>query len=150
MRPGSLSTKLNVHLRETELVGKIVREFGEWHEVPEQMVFLVKLSLDELVTNIVIHSAEQVPTVREIVLRLTTNQNELWAEVEDDGCAFNPLDLPMPDIDAPLQARDPGGLGIHLVRSLMDRVNYKRVGQRNLLVLSKKVPPTARATVEKP
>ncbi|HSJ04819.1 MAG: ATP-binding protein [Verrucomicrobium sp.] len=142
MRPGSLSTKLNVHLRETELVGKIVREFGQWHEVPEQMVFVVKLSLDELVTNIVVHSASRNPTVHEIVLRLVTNQNELRAEVEDDGCAFNPLDLPIPDINAPLQDRDPGGLGIHLVRSLMDRVNYQRVGQRNLLVLSKRVCPS--------
>src|SRR5687768_15742882 len=76
MRPGSLSTKLNVHLRETELVGKIVGEFGQWHDVPEQTVFVVKLSLDELVTNIVVHSAGQIPTVREIVLRLTTNQHE--------------------------------------------------------------------------
>ncbi|WP_009964329.1 ATP-binding protein [Verrucomicrobium spinosum] len=148
MRPGSLSTKLNVHLRETELVGKIVREFGQWHDVPEQTVFLVKLSLDELVTNIVVHSAGQIPCVREIVLRLTTNQHELWAEVEDDGCAFNPLDLPIPDVAAPLQERSPGGLGIHLVRSLMDRVNYKRVGQRNLLVLSKKV--TQPSAVELP
>lgn len=140
MRPGSLSTKLNVHLRETELVGKIVREFGQWHEVPEQMVFVVKLSLDELVTNIVVHSASRNPTVHEIVLRLHTNQHELHAEVEDDGCAFNPLELPEPDVNATLQDRDPGGLGIHLVRSLMDRVNYRRIGHRNLLTLSKRIP----------
>ena len=51
MRSGSLSTKLNVHLGETQLVGRIVSEFGHWHDIPQQALFFVKLSLDELVTK---------------------------------------------------------------------------------------------------
>ena len=139
MRPGSLSTKLHVHLGETELVSKIVREFGQWHGVPEEALFVVNLSLDELVTNIVTHSPKQPPPAREILLRLSTVQGELCAELEDDGGAFNPLTLPTPDIDAPLEERSPGGLGIHLVRSLMDQVNYERIGRRNRLTMTKKV-----------
>lgn len=139
MRSGNISTRLNVNLGETQLVGRIVREFGQWHGVPEDALFMVNLSLDELVTNIVTHSQKQPPPPREIVLRLSTVKNEVRAEVEDDGCAFNPLSIPSPDVDAPLQDRTPGGLGIHLVRTLMDFVNYQRVGQRNRLTISKKV-----------
>jgi serine/threonine-protein kinase RsbW len=139
MRSGNISTRLNVSLGETVLVGKIVREFGQWHDIPEDALFVVNLSLDELVTNIVTHSQKQPPPPQEIVLRLSTVKNEVRAEVEDDGCAFNPLSMPTPDIDAPLQERDPGGLGIHLVRCLMDSVNYQRIGARNRLTISKKV-----------
>lgn len=139
MRPGNLSTRLNIHLGETVLVGKIVREFGQWHGIPEDALFVVNLSLDELVTNIVTHSPKQPPPPQEIVLRLSTVHGEVRAEVEDDGCAFNPLTMPEPDLAAPLQERNPGGLGIHLVRTLMDCVEYQRVGMRNLLTMSKKI-----------
>ena len=139
MRPGNISTRLNVSLGETVLVGMIVREFGQWHGIPEDALFVVNLSLDELVTNIVTHSQKQPPPPQEIVLRLSTVKNEVRAEVEDDGYAFNPLSMPSPDVDTPLQQRDPGGLGIHLVRSLMDSVNYQRIGMRNRLTISKKV-----------
>ena len=139
MRPGSLSTKLNIHLGETRLVGRIVREFGQWHEVPEAALFAINLSLDELVTNIVIHAPKQPPPPEEIVIRLSTEKDEVCAEVEDNGSAFNPLDLPAPDIGLPLPERSQGGLGIHLVRTLMDQVQYQRVDGRNRLRLSKQI-----------
>lgn len=139
MRSGSLSTKLHVHLNETHLVASIVREFGRWHDVPEDTLFVMNLSLDELVTNIVTHSPKQPPPAREILLRLSTAHGVVSAEIEDDGGAFNPLTLPMPDIGASLHDRSPGGLGIHLVRTLMDHVNYERIGLRNRFTITKKV-----------
>lgn len=139
MRPGSLSTKLDVQLGEAQLMGKIVREFGQWHEVPEEALFIINLSLDEVVTNIMTHSPKNPPGAKEIYIRLSTADGEVSAEVEDDGGAFDPLKLPTPDIGAPLHDRSPGGLGIHLVRSLMDYVDYRRVGCRNRFTMSKKV-----------
>ena len=139
MRPGSLSTKLHVQLGETQLMGKIVREFGQWHDVPEEALFIINLSLDEVVTNIVTHSPNSPPGAREILIRLSTEHGEVSAEVEDDGGAFNPLNQPTPNIGASLHDRSPGGLGIHLVRSLMDHVNYRRIGRRNHFTMTKKV-----------
>jgi serine/threonine-protein kinase RsbW len=139
MRPGSLSTKLHAKLGEAQLVGRMVREFGHWHEVPEEALFIVNLSLDEVVTNIVTHSPNSPPGAREILIRLSTRDGEVSAEVEDDGGAFNPLNLPVPDIAASLHDRSPGGLGIHLVRSLMDHVDYCRIGRRNRFTMTKKV-----------
>ncbi len=139
MLPGSLTTKLHVQLGEAQLMCKIVREFGQWHDVPEEALFVMKLSLDEVVTNIVTHSPKSPPGAQEICIRLSTEHGEVSAEVEDDGGAFNPLSLPAPDIEASLQDRPSGGLGIHLVRSLMDQVKYCRIGRRNRFTMTKKV-----------
>jgi serine/threonine-protein kinase RsbW len=139
MRPGSLSTQFDVNLYETGRLSEIVRRFGAWHGVPEDTIFVVNLSLDELVTNIVVHGAKGDPRVHEIVLRLRTESDAVSVEIEDDGRAFNPLEAPAPDLNASVQERDLGGLGIHLARSLMDQVLYRRVGQRNFLTLTKSV-----------
>lgn len=140
MRSGSLSTKFDVTLRETGRLNEMVRRFGAWHGIPEDTIFVVSLSLDELVTNIVVHGGKRDPRVHEIVLRLRAEDGTVSAEIEDDGSPFNPLDVPAPNLDAKLQERDPGGLGIHLARSLMDQIRYSRVGRRNLLTLTKHVP----------
>lgn len=142
MRPGSLSTKIDVNLYETRRLSEIVRHFGAWHGVPEETVFVVNLSLDELVTNIVVHGGKCEPRVHEIVLRLQTEKDKVRVEIEDDGRAFNPLEASAPALNASLQDRDLGGLGIHLARSLMDQILYRRVGQRNLLTLTKSVHRT--------
>jgi anti-sigma regulatory factor (Ser/Thr protein kinase) len=63
----------------------------------------------------------------------------LRAEVEDEGPAFNPLEMALPDTRQPLEERSVGGLGIYLVRTLMDEVAYRRQNGSNLLVLEKKI-----------
>ncbi len=51
---------------------------------------------------------------------------------------FDPLEVPPPDLAKPLEEREIGGLGIHLVRSAMDAVKYRRSGNRNVLLLVKR------------
>lgn len=146
MRPGSLSTKFDVSLLETGRLNEMIRRFGTWHGMPEETIFVVNLSLDELVTNIVIHGGKGDVRVHEIMLRIRTEKDKVSIEIEDDGRAFNPLDAPKPDLNASLKDRKPGGLGIHLARTLMDQIYYQRVGQRNLLTLTKcinRAPVTA-------
>lgn len=57
-----------------------------------------------------------------IIVCLLMQQGKLTVEVENDGRPFNPLDAPEPDIEKPLEERTLGGLGIHLVRNVMDLV----------------------------
>ena len=61
--------------------------------------------------------------------------------VEDDGPPFDPLTLPVPDVAAPLGERRVGGLGVYLVRHMMDVVTYARVGTRNQLRMTKRLTP---------
>jgi len=60
-------------------------------------------------------------------------------EVEDDGRQFNPLELPEPDLEKKLEERPIGGLGIHLVRNLMDELEYRRTHNKNILIMKKKI-----------
>jgi serine/threonine-protein kinase RsbW len=64
--------------------------------------------------------------------------NEIRVEVEDDATPFNPLEVPAPDLDRPLDERLVGGLGIHLVRQVMDGLDYQRLDGKNLVVMKKK------------
>lgn len=99
----------------------------------------ISLALDEILTNIVAHEPASAQVVRQIGLALTLDGCLLVAEVADDGPAFDPLSLPAPDLESPLEKRPIGGLGVHLVRSLMDEVRYRRDGDRNRLTLVKRV-----------
>ena len=58
-------------------------------------------------------------------------------EIIDWGIPFDPLSLPKPDVEAPIEKRKVGGLGIYLIRTIMDEVNYRRNQDRNILTLTK-------------
>ena len=98
----------------------------------------MNLALDEVVTN-VIRYAHDDGRQHPIVVRLALEQGVLTAQVEDDGRAFNPLDAPVPDIGAGIDDRPIGGLGIHLVRSVMTSVEYRREDGRNVLTMKKRL-----------
>jgi anti-sigma regulatory factor (Ser/Thr protein kinase) len=74
-----------------------------------------------------------------IDVRLRLDGDVLRAEVSDDGRPFDPFEVPPPNIDAPIEERRIGGLGVYLVREMMDTLEYKREHDRNILRLSKRV-----------
>ncbi|HSM13518.1 MAG TPA: ATP-binding protein [Thermoanaerobaculia bacterium] len=88
------------------------------------------LAWDELASNVVRH-ARGASELR-VGLRPEADGG-VTLVLEDDGEPFDPLDRPEPETAAPLERRQPGGLGIHLVRQLFDRVVYRRRGGRNRL-----------------
>jgi serine/threonine-protein kinase RsbW len=138
MHEGSIIIRLPIDLKEIERLNRIVRQFGELHEVPSRTLYAVNLALDEVVTNVVSHGFDG-PSGEELEARLRTHDGELETVVVDGGRAFNPLDAPTPDLKAPLEDRALGGLGIHLVRSLMDRVEYRRELEKNVLTMRKRI-----------
>ncbi|MEW6754650.1 MAG: ATP-binding protein [Candidatus Latescibacterota bacterium] len=62
----------------------------------------------------------------------------LVIEITDHGVPFDPLSLPDPDVNAPLEDRRAGGLGIYMMRRMMDEVSYRREEGRNVLTLAKR------------
>jgi len=138
MHEGSITIRLPADPKEIERLNRIVRQFGDLHEVPGRTLYAVNLALDELVTNVILHGYDD-RTDQEVKAHLTVREGVITAEVEDGGRAFNPLDAPTPDLNAALDERELGGLGIHLVRSLMDRVEYRREGEKNVLTVRKRI-----------
>jgi len=94
----------------------------------------VRLVVEEAVSNTIRHGYTD-PQGHEIRVRAAVDNGELSLEIEDDGRAFNPLEAPLPDLTLPVEDRPIGGLGITLIRTLMDRVEYRRSGGKNLLRL---------------
>ncbi len=116
-----------------------IEAFAERNTLPAGVVYQVTLALDELITNIVSYGYED-DDAHEIVVRLTLDADVLMTELIDDARAFNPLaEAAAPDLDADVDARRIGGLGVHFVKTMMNAVEYARVDGRNTLTMMKKV-----------
>jgi serine/threonine-protein kinase RsbW len=117
-------------------VTSLVDQLGVKYRLPQEVIADVCLALDEILTNITDYAYTD-DAEHEIHIRFEALDNVLEAVIEDDGAPFNPLAISAPDISAPLHERRVGGVGIHFVRNLMDKVVYDRVGNRNHLMLRK-------------
>jgi serine/threonine-protein kinase RsbW len=103
--------------------------------VPPEVASRAMVALDEIVSNVLEHGARgSHPTV---TVRLCLGPRALIVEVLDDGLRFDPLAQETPDITLSVDERPIGGLGIHIVRKLMDCVEYTHDGTRNRLQFSK-------------
>jgi serine/threonine-protein kinase RsbW len=138
MHDGSITIRISASVHEIERLNRLIRQFGELHDLPSRALYSVNLALDEVVSNIVLYGYED-SNDDPIVIKMEVRGAELMASVEDSGREFDPLSLPTPDLSAPLDQREVGGLGIHLMRSLMDEVAYRRHDSKNLLTMRKRV-----------
>jgi anti-sigma regulatory factor (Ser/Thr protein kinase) len=123
---------------EIERVVALAERFGEEHQLPAEVVMTIHLVLDEVVANVIAHAYDDTAE-HQIRVTLTFDESLLAIRVEDDGRPFDPLAAPPPDLDLPLEERPVGGLGIHIVRSVMDDVEYHRDGGRNVLIMKKTI-----------
>ena len=93
----------------------------------------VQIALDEILVNVAAHSGATAVSVQAWL-----DTEALRLEISDDGTPFNPVtDVAPADITSALEDREVGGLGIRLVQSLMDHVEYTYRGGRNIVTLTK-------------
>ena len=103
-----------------------------------------ELALEEIFMNVVLHGSPP-GTLPRVELSLGLADGGVTMTLEDNGSEFDPLTLPPPDLEASLANRRVGGLGVFLVRQMMDAVSYQRVGAHNRLRMSKFIErPAAR------
>jgi anti-sigma regulatory factor (Ser/Thr protein kinase) len=96
------------------------------------------MGLDELFTNIVSYGYED-DQEHQIKFSLFKHNDALVVQVEDDGIPFNPLHVKKREAPADLDSINIGGLGIHLIKKMVDDVNYKRSDGKNKVILKKYV-----------
>jgi anti-sigma regulatory factor (Ser/Thr protein kinase) len=99
--------------------------------------FKLSLALEEAVANVINHAFAEMPPPHRVAVELTIAADRVSAVVIDNGRPFDPTASPDPAANIPLEDRDPGGLGIHLIRKMMDRVGYRRIAGENRLHLEK-------------
>lgn len=106
--------------------------------VPADLAADFELALEEVFANAVMHGHPD-GGEHEISVSIALQDGVVKLTLEDDGIPFNPLEAPLVDLDLPLEKRGVGGLGIHLVKGVMDDLEYSRTDSRNRLVMRKKV-----------
>lgn len=104
--------------------------YAEEAELPPAVAMRLNLIAEELAANVTMHAMGASFFAFDVVpaeggLRLT---------LEDDGPAFDPLGAAAPDLDAPVEEREVGGLGIHFLRELTQGAHYERNAEINRLV----------------
>jgi len=127
-----LQLNLKHDLAEMGRVADSIEAHGAMHDWPSKWVFNVNLSLDELITNIINYGPKDVSSREDITLMLGVVNGKLITTVIDDGAAFDPFnDANSPSLDAPLEEREIGGLGIYFVKSLVSETKYQRKDNKN-------------------
>jgi serine/threonine-protein kinase RsbW len=115
-----------------------VAEFASSNALAPDEQARILLVLEELITNVAKYGYRNRAAGNAEVL-LHIDATHLIIEFIDDGDPFDPLAAPPPDLEAPLEERDIGGLGIHIVRALADEVRYFRLEARNVIQFKRRV-----------
>lgn len=96
----------------------------------------VVVSVDEACTNIIKH-AYHFDTTKTIKIKVENKKDRFIVKITDTGSHFNPNGIPEPNIPEKLKSKKGGGLGIYLMKKLMDEVKYSNKGNKNELILVK-------------
>jgi anti-sigma regulatory factor (Ser/Thr protein kinase) len=115
-----------------------MEKLGQTLQLTKKCVFEINLALDELFTNIISYGFED-DDEHEIKVTLTPENEIICLCIEDDGQPFNPIEAKKPDLECTVEDCKIGGLGIHLIRNLMDDICYERCGDKNVLTLKKSI-----------
>jgi anti-sigma regulatory factor (Ser/Thr protein kinase) len=133
-----VTLNLKNDVAELDKVLNLVTDLCARHSISADTEYDLKLALDEVVSNVARH-AYPAGEKHEFTLDVAVTEVEFVARVEDDGVPFNPLEHPEPNLDVPLEERSEGGLGIFLVRQIMNSVEYQRVDGKNIITLRKRL-----------
>ena len=118
-------------------VNDFVKSVGDELKLSKNDSQNLKLAIEEAVVN-VINYAYPTGEKGDINIEAPATVTSLKFKIIDTGVAFAPTDAPDVDTSLTAEERQIGGLGIFLVRQLMDTINYERIEGKNVLTLTKK------------
>ena len=117
-------------------VNSLFESFATQHDISGRLRYHLLVSIEEILTNIIKYGFDE-EGVHPIHITFRRVEEQIEMEFEDRGREFNPLEIGEPDLDSPIEDRQLGGLGIHLVKKMVDEAKYRREGDRNILLLRK-------------
>jgi serine/threonine-protein kinase RsbW len=104
--------------------------------VNDEILYDVQLAVDEACTNIISHGYAGLDP-GSIILDLEIDSEKLTISLTDFGHSFEPSNVPIPDVDAPIEERELGGFGLFLIQQSMDHLNYQVTEEGNKMILTK-------------
>jgi len=129
-------------LDQLSIIGEFIAEAAGRTDMSPRGVFAVQMAVDEAATNIIIHGyggRAEGP----IHIACWLEEGDFAVELRDNGRTFDPERVPEPDLQNPLETRREGGLGIFLMRKMMDRVEFTQEGDENVVTMFRRCVATA-------
>jgi serine/threonine-protein kinase RsbW len=121
------------------LIREFVTTIGRQAQLEEPEISNLELAVDEACANVIEHAYGHDIT-KEVVVRAKFDEESLRISVIDEGRGFDPGNVGQDSVEQLIHARQSGGLGIRLIKKLMDEVSYEIMpGQKNELHMTKKI-----------
>ncbi len=135
----SYELRVKSETSQLEAIRNFITNNANKNLLPEQIANAIILAVDEAATNIVKH-AYHYDKEKDILINFSISNDECCVSLTDYGDSFDPSLITPPDMKEYLQQRRVGGLGLFLIRTLMDSMEYKSIpGKMNLLTMKKKI-----------
>lgn len=123
-------------ISEIERLAIFIEELGEKLSLNPVLVMNLNLALEEAVSNIILYAYPE-KLGEDISIKASKIGESIIFTISDNGVEFDPTVLPDADITLSAEDREIGGLGIFLIRKIMDEVRYKRIKGKNVLTIKK-------------
>ena len=111
-----------------------VSDCAKAQEFEQETISKIELAAEEALVNIIRYAYPEGPGEVEMICKM--DGGRFVIEIIDSGIPFDVAAMPDPDVTAGIQEREPGGLGIFLMKKVMDEVRYRRENDRNILTLT--------------
>ncbi|RGN31407.1 ATP-binding protein [Bacteroides oleiciplenus] len=128
--------RITNELDEITVLADFVEELCSNLSLPAEITMHINLALEEAVSNVIMYAYPQ-EEHHEIRLKASLTDNQLIFLLTDKGFLFDPTNASYADITIPIEERSIGGLGIFLIRSIMNEVSYQRLDGENRLTMKK-------------
>ena len=125
-------------VRQIKQLSEFVKSVHQRLQLDSSLATNIRLAVEEAVVNVMDY-AYPMNTEGEIHITVKANNKRLKYIISDEGVAFNPTEAAKADTTLSAEERPIGGLGILLVRELMDSINYERIDGKNILTLKKNI-----------
>lgn len=137
LRAPALHLSIDNDLSEIGRIAPVIEAFCAEQKLGEDIAHAINLSLDELLANTIGYGYDD--TERHLIqISIAAFDDRVTVTMRDDARPFDPMAAADPDLEADIDDRPIGGLGIHIVRAMMDEMGYRRVGDHNELTLTKR------------
>jgi serine/threonine-protein kinase RsbW len=130
------SLTINNKIEELDTVTNTLNLLSGLWEISDDVIFHINLAVEEILANIILYGYEN-QTKAKINIEFEFDYEKLLVRIRDTAKQFNPIDVEDPDTELSIEERQIGGLGIYLVKTLIDEVNYNRLDSENQLTLIK-------------
>lgn len=122
---------------------EFIRSPLEKKNISAQEMMRIELAAEEAIVNVISYAYPQKKGNETVNVEVSEPVfGQFSIQIKDKGIAFNPSEIAInPKVDRPLEERNIGGLGLFLMRKLVDEISYKRVKDENVLIMTFRLKP---------